>query len=470
MIIERIVSPLLAQVSYIVGDDAVGVAVVIDPRRDIDVYLDWSARHQMPIVAVLETHIHADFVSGASALANTAGASLFRPGIASDDPPHDTPSMTDGQEISFGSLVLKALWTPGHTPEHMSYLLFDRESSPEPLAVFTGDALFVGEVGRPDLLGSQQTSELTNQLYETVTTRLAALPDTLRVYPGHGAGSSCGKSIGDAPWTTIGEQKSSNYAFNCNDLADFTAQVASQLPAPPPYYSRLKRENQTIATPSTSAPTTRSLSAEEVYRLMLEGAIVVDFRRGEAFGREHVLGSISLGMDGNYVQWLGWLDPHDLNLVAILDDPAEFEAVRVALARIGLDRLIGYLDGGVEAWRAAGYPLESLAEVDAAGLNVMLSSRPTSVQVLDIRTPEERSNSAIEGSSHLPATELVGTTDPPLTLDSPLAIICASGYRSRFIASLFLRRGISSIVNVRDGMNGWNALPSQPVATLALDR
>ncbi|HEU5434367.1 MAG TPA: MBL fold metallo-hydrolase, partial [Thermomicrobiales bacterium] len=242
MIVDRVYTPGLAQVASRVADDAAGHAAVIDPRRDIADYLAWAERHGVTIAAILETHVHADFVSGARELAAATGAPIYAGRLGATAVPHIP--LDDGDTIALGSLTLRALWTPGHTPEHISYLLFDRTQGSEPLALFSGDVLFVGEIGRPDLLGPDAQQSLIEQLWQTVSQRLATLPDRVIVYPGHTAGSPCGKQIGAAPQTTIGQEKAFNYAFQQPNEEAFVHAVMAGMPKPPAYYPHMKRVNK----------------------------------------------------------------------------------------------------------------------------------------------------------------------------------------------------------------------------------
>lgn len=241
MIIDRVFTPGLAQVAYLVADEHAGDVAVIDPRRDVEVYLSWADARALRISAILETHVHADFVSGAHDLARASGAPIFTSRLANQDFQHHP--LDDGDEVTIGTLILRALWSPGHTPEHLSYLLIHPEHGESGVALFSGDALFVGEVGRPDLLGETETQRLANQLYETVVQRFAPLDNAVVVYPGHTAGSACGKKIGDAPHTTIGEEKRANYAFQAQSRDAFVSMVLEGMPQPPTYYPVLKRVN-----------------------------------------------------------------------------------------------------------------------------------------------------------------------------------------------------------------------------------
>ena len=276
MIIDRVYTPGLAQVAYVVADERAGEVAVIDPRRDVDAYVQWANERGMRIVAILETHVHADFVSGARELAVATGAPVYAGRLGNTEFPH--VPVEDGDEIRVGALILRALWTPGHTPEHIAYLLIDPEQGSDPVALFSGDVLFTGEIGRPDLLGPEAQQRLIEQLWETVEQRLKPLPDAVIVYPGHTAGSPCGKKIGDAPQTTIGQEKTFGYAFNQPDRRAFIRVVMEGMPKPPAYYPTMKRVNKVGPTLLRDLPAGKPLSVSEVEAKRAAGALLIDAR------------------------------------------------------------------------------------------------------------------------------------------------------------------------------------------------
>lgn len=454
MIIDRVFTPSLAQVAYLIADEASGDVAVIDPRRDIQAYLHWATEHGLRISAILETHVHADFVSGAPELAATTGAPLYASRQGQQDFPH-TP-LDDGGEIHVGRLVLRAIATPGHTPEHLSYLLIDPAQGPEPVALFSGDALFVGEVGRPDLLGESQTQTLASQLYTTVSDTLSGLPDAVVVYPGHTAGSSCGRNIGDSPTTTIGDEKRFNYAFRPKSEDEFISTVLSGMPLAPTYYPELKRVNKEGAPPIETLTSGAALSPQVVAARARSGALVIDGRGQEAFGEGHIPGSVALGLGPNFLTWAGWLAPYDLPLILVLDDPAQYpDAVR-ELRRIGLDGVDGFLDGGITAWKAAGLPVEPLAQITVEGLHARLEEDADPPLVLDVRREDEWVEGHIDGASHRFAGEIAQGASIPFDPGQEIAIICGTGYRSSVVASLLQPRGYTSLINVTGGMQAWN--------------
>jgi hydroxyacylglutathione hydrolase len=452
VIIDRIYTPGLAQVAYIVADADVGVAAVIDPRRDTGVYLDWAAAHRVRIVAILETHIHADFVSGARELAAATRAPILVSRIGGQA--FATDYLGDGDDLPIGALHLKVLATPGHTPEHLAYLLFDPAHGPDPVALFSGDALFVGEVGRPDLLGEDETQQLAIQLYRTVE-RLKALPDDLVVYPGHTAGSACGKKIGDAPTTTIGREKRGNYAFHAASEGDFVKQVLADMPPSPTYYPILKRVNKAGAVPLADLPPGAALTPADVADHLIAGSLVVDARTPEAFGAGHIPGAVFAGLGENFTTWMGWLAPYDRDVVLILGDDRYDEAC-TELHRIGLDRVAGFLAGGMRAWVADGRTVRALPQLSVEDL-ARRRTRADNLAVLDVRGDDEWETGHIGGAVHRFAGEIIQGAAPPISDGQPTAVVCGSGYRASVAASVLEGRGYGNLRNVTGGMEAWEA-------------
>lgn len=453
MTIDRVYTPGLAQVAYVVADKAAHVAAVIDPRRDIAAYLDWAERHEVRIVAILETHVHADFVSGARELAAATGAPIFASRLGESQFPHQP--LNDRAEIPIGQLRLRALWTPGHTPEHLAYLLLDPAQGPEPRAIFSGDALFVGEVGRPDLLGKEQTERLAGQLYHTVVDRLSRLPDDLIVYPGHTAGSACGKKIGDAPRTTIGQERLTNYAFQARSHESFVRMVLDGMPTPPSYYPVLKRVNTFGPPLLASLPPGEALTADRVAAAIAAGALVIDARSPAAFGAGHLPGALSVGLGANFTAWLGWIAPYDRDLILVLDDEARLDEARTELHRIGLDRFAGFLAGGVDAWRASGRATIELPQISVQTLAQRLAAEPNGLLPLDVRSDAEWADGHVAEAVHRFAGEIAQGAEPPLDGASEVAVVCGTGFRSSVAASVLQARGRTNLVNVAGGMTAW---------------
>jgi hydroxyacylglutathione hydrolase len=452
MLLERIYTPGLAQVSYLVGDSAAGVAAVIDPRRDVGVYLDLSARHRVTLIAAIETHVHADFVSGAIELAAATGATIYAARLGESEFDH-TP-LDDGDVIEVGRVRLRAFHTPGHTPEHLSFLLYEGDDGP--LGLFSGDSLFVGEVGRPDLLGEDQTDRLLEQLYETVFQRLSPLPDGLTVYPGHGAGSSCGRSIGSEPTTTIGQERIGNYAFRPRELDDFKKAIMEDMPPAPTYYPILKRLNKDGAPLLSTLSSGAALSPDDIAQAIEGGEPVVDAREPLDFAAGHISGTLSIGAGSSFVTWIGWLAPYDDPLRLILPSDEMFQEIQIELRRIGVDNVGGYLRGGIDAWVRCGRDVESYPVLNVDELNEALGENGDDMQVVDVRSLSEWRLGHIDGAHHQYLGEMF-QSENGLPDGRPLAFICATGYRSNVAASLARRRGYRSVVNVDGGMDGWAA-------------
>jgi hydroxyacylglutathione hydrolase len=453
MLIERFFTPELAQVAYAVGDKSVGDVAIIDPRRDVGEYIDWARRSSLRIVATLETHVHADFVSGAVELAAATGAPIYASRLGEQDFDH-TP-VDDGFSLDIGSVRLTAIHTPGHTPEHIAWRADDTTDANIEPVLFSGDALFVGDVGRPDLLGSDRTDELVDRLYETVTTVFKRLPGDMVVYPGHTAGSSCGKKIGDDPNTTIGREKAMNYAFRPESREAFADAVMGGMPQPPAYYLVLKKVNKVGAEPLVELPSVPTLSLEAVEDALASGTMVIDVRSTEAFAEGHIPGTVFVGADSSFSTWMGWLAPYDRDLVLIADDAAQAREAQTMLRRIGLDRIAGY-HVGVNAWRVSGRPLETLESVAAGGVIDELK-RGTKMTILDVRGADEYEMGHIDGASHHWLARIARGDLPDLDPADPITLVCQSGYRSTIAASLLRARGFNRLRNIAGGMDAWEA-------------
>ncbi len=454
MLIERIFTPGLAQVAYLVADEAVREMAVIDPRRDIGIYLAWANERGMRITAILETHVHADFVSGAPELAAATGAPIHASWLGEQTFPHIP--MNDGDRVGVGSGALEAFWTPGHTPEHIAFLLFETGDTSRPSALFSGDVLFVGDVGRPDLLGKEQTEALATKLYATVTERLAGLHDDVVVYPGHTAGSSCGKKIGDAPSTTIGQERKDNYAFQAQTREEFVQRVLDGMPLAPTYYPVLKKINKHGAPPLDALPAPAAFAPAEMSEAVTAGAVLIDTRPTDAFAAGHVPGAVAAGLGPNFVTWMGWLAPYERDQLLVLESDDRIDEAATDLRRIGLDRVRGYLAGGIDSWTAAGHATRTLEQVDVQELASEIK-RDETMTVLDVRSDDEWRGGHIAGARHLFAGRIAQGEDPGLDPQGRVALICGSGYRSAFAASLLMQRGYCRLINVRGGMDAWEA-------------
>ncbi len=454
MKIERFEIPGLAQYSYVISSQ--GKAIVVDAIRDVDRYLAYAAKNGLQITHVADTHIHADFASGSIALAALTGAELAlsahdRGELYESAMPHRP--LHDGDKIEIGTVVLQALHTPGHTPEHISFIVFDTERGPtEPLALLSGDFLFVGSVGRPDLLGDEAKIGLANQLFSSLHERIAHLPDAIEVLPGHGAGSFCGSGMSDRPESTLGYERATNPLFKLSREA-FGAEILASVPAMPRYYPRMKTLNAAGAPLLPALPGANPLTPAAVQRLKTEGAILLDLRRPEAFGGAHVPGAINIGAGRSLSLWAGWLLDSTRAIVLISEaghEAGDDEPSRRALVRVGLDRLAGFLASGMPAWIDAGLDIARTPQLSTD--EVQHSNQP----ILDVRTNREWQNGRIAGAQHIVLEDLEQNS-PHLPQDRPLIVVCGSGYRSNIAASLLAQRGFAQVSSMAGGMAAWTA-------------
>ncbi|MES2390959.1 MAG: MBL fold metallo-hydrolase [Acidobacteriota bacterium] len=453
MKMERFEVKGLAQYSYVLSD--AGEAVVIDPMRDIDGYLAYAHENGLRITHIMETHIHADYASGAVALAVATGAELALSAYDEGERfsyqmPHR--ALHDGDAVSFGDVRLQALHTPGHTPEHLAFLQFDLgRSKVEPVAMFSGDFLFVGSLGRPDLLGEQAKLGLARELYRSVQQRIAPLPDGLEIYPGHGAGSLCGAGMGENPETTLGYERRTNPFFGYGE-EEFVTKILASVPAMPDYYPRMKELNSVGAAALDSLPQPKALSPEALAAKLADpNVMVLDLRRPEAFGGAHIAGAINIGSEGNLSLWAGWLLDAAKEIV-LVNDSGDDEPARRSLLRVGLDRVVGYLDGGIASWVAEGLEFARTTQITVDELDAAV--RTGDALVLDVRTDGEWANGAIAGALHIPLGKLPGSLDQ-LEKERAIAVVCGSGYRSSIAASLLARKGFTHLGSLSGGLAAW---------------
>ena len=443
----------LAHASYLIGSE--GEAAVVDPRRDVEEYLQEAAAAGLTIRYVIETHLHADFVSGHRELAERTGALIVFGAKARAAFPHR--AVGDGDEIRMGSVLLRFLETPGHTPESVSVLVIDTATSPEPVLVLTGDTLFIGDVGRPDLAAGQEATpaQMAGLLYDSLHGKLLALKDEVQVFPAHGAGSLCGKNISKETSSTIGEQRRHNYALQPMPRDQFVRMVTADLPEVPRYFSMDVAMNRAGAAPLAEKPLPRALSPEAVRRLAGEGAQVLDVRPSADFGAGHVPGSINVGLGGQFASWSGTLLDPARPLVVVADDEGRAREAVMRLARVGLEDVAGYLDGGLAAWHRAGLPVSELPQIAVGELNDRLREAG-GLQVVDVRRPGEYAGGHVPGAASRPLDRLerdVRSLDPA----RPTAVICAGGYRSSAATGILRRHGFRDLVNVVGGTSAWVA-------------
>ncbi|HLK57684.1 MAG TPA: MBL fold metallo-hydrolase [Chthonomonadaceae bacterium] len=453
--IETITTPGLAQNSYVLASGK--EAAVIDPRRDVEVYHETAEHLGVTIIHVFETHSHADFVSGGPQLAAATGATLHISALVQPNVPR--VPLNDGDTFQIGDVRLTALHTPGHTPEHMAYYAVDTGGSLPP-ALFSGDLMFVGDLGRPELLGQALAEELAPRLYDSAFGVIGMLPPETVLYPGHSAGSLCGKSLSAKPTSTLGEEFATNPALQMRNKEEFVAYMMAGQPRVPGNFSRMAALNRAgVPLLPTDFPA-RPFRVEEVEAALADPAyLVLDARSPEEFAEGHIPGSIYLGLDPGLPTWLGWLFTPERKIVAIVEDEAQARAYFTWLARVGYDNMVGYLPGGIAAWREEGKSLRTLSRLSAADLRHRLASAPLAHPLLDIRTPREFAGGSVSGAKSLPLCELPGRLAEIPRADH-ITLMCQGGYRGTIAASLLLNAGYHDLENVEGGYGAY--LPGAP--------
>jgi hydroxyacylglutathione hydrolase len=442
----------LAHASYLIGSD--GEAAVVDPQRDVDEYLAEASANGLQIKYVIETHLHADFVSGHQEIAARTGAQIIfgaKAGVA-----FAHRAVRDSEEITMGNVVLRFIETPGHTPEGICVLLTDTENSNQPPKLLTGDTLFIGDVGRPDLAGGKGYTPqmMAEMMYDSLHGKLLKLPDEVEVYPAHGAGSMCGRNMSKETSSTIGEQRKFNYALKPMSKEEFVTMMTADLPEAPVYFPKDAEINRSGARGLSELQPPRPLTPHQVRELRDEGHVILDVRTAADFGAAHVPGSMNIGLGGQFAMWAGSLVPLNASIVVIADTGAQVDETVVRLARVGIENVKGYLEGGVESWRDAGFPVDTIEQVTVAQLKEQMTN--SDLQILDVRRPAEYVGGHVPRALNAPLASLENSLGPlPLKKDKLTAVICAGGYRSSAAASLLQRQGFSNLLNVSGGTGAW---------------
>lgn len=448
MYFEQFYLGCLAHASYILASE--GEAVVVDPQRDVDQYVKAAADRGLTIRHIFETHLHADFVSGHKELAARTGAKIYMGAQAGATFPH--VPVSDGFELKFGQASVRVLETPGHTPESICLVVTDRGQSESPWAVLTGDTLFIGDVGRPDLSPRHTPAQLAGLLYDSLHQKLLTLADNVLVYPAHGAGSLCGKNMRAERSSTIGTERLTNYALQIKSREEFIAQLTSHLPARPEYFAKDAEINRAGAPALSELSPLRAIAPAELDKMLHEGEIALDVRPGDEFAAGHVPGSVNIPLSGQFASWAGTVLGLSSHPVLIAATEAQVEEARVRLARVGIEVLDGNLAGGVAAWQQAGLPLATVAQIDVQELSSRL---PTGkVQVLDVRREPEWETAHIADATWWPLDNFK-VSPPEIDHDVPLAVHCKGGYRSMIASSLLQRAGFRHVLNVVGGFDAW---------------
>jgi len=465
MYFQRYYLGCLAHGSYMIADEETKIAAVVDPQRDIDQYLADAAEHGFQIKYVFLTHFHADFVAGHIELRDKAGAKIYLGEQAQAE--YEFTAVKDGDVVEFGKVRLSILETPGHTPEGISILVYDLDKSDrEPHAVLTGDTLFIGDVGRPDLLASigVTADELADMLYDSLHNKLMKLPDETLVYPAHGAGSMCGKHLSDEAFSTLGDQRRYNYALQPMSREEFKKIVTAEQPEAPDYFVHdaiLNRQDR-ASLDHTMRDSLKALDLDDVLQLQAEGAQLVDVRDAADFAGAHLAGSINIGLDGKYATWCGTVLDKSTPIVVVAEDGREGEAI-MRLGRIGFDQVKGYLEHGPQALEPRPELVAVTNRITAAALAEQLAGDEAPL-VVDVRTPKEWSETHIAGSLNFPLNHLAERSGE-LPKDRTLVLHCRSGYRSSLAASMLQREGFGDVLDLVGGFDAWEAtrLPAESV-------
>lgn len=448
MYFEQFYLGCLAHASYMLGSQ--GEAVVVDPQRDVDLYVKATEEHGLTIRHIFETHLHADFVSGHKELAARTGAKIYFGAPAGATFPH--VPVHDGFELRFGKAGIKVLETPGHTLESICLVVTDDEKPQKPWAVLTGDTLFIGDVGRPDLSRTYSPEQLAGMLYDSLHDKLLKLPDEVLVYPAHGAGSLCGRNMRAERSSTIGTERLTNYALQVQTRDEFIRQLTSNLPARPEYFLQDAEINRGGAPALADLPELKPVTPAELKARMEEGVMALDIRPGEQFAAGHVPGSVNIPLSGQFASWAGTILGLSSAPVLIADTPEQLSEGRLRLARVGIEGERGYLEGGVAGWQRAGFDLATLREISVQELQQHLSKN--GMRVLDVRREAEWLAGHINGAAWWPLDRF-RVSPPEVDLETPLAVHCQSGYRSLIACSLLQRAGFKNVMNVSGGFGAW---------------
>ena len=453
MYFKQIVTPGLGCFSYLVGCPRAKAMAVVDPKRDIRDYLDISRDEGMRITHVINTHVHADHVGGDQELAAATGADIC---ILDGSPVgYRHRALKEGEVIEIGAARMEVLHTPGHTPHSISLVVTDTVRSPEPEMILTGDVLFVGDVGRPDLPGHEILSDQVHNLYQSLYVKLARFPDHLEVFPAHGQGSLCGRGMSAKQSSTLGYERRANPMLRFTSFEDFEKDVMSAFPVRPRSFSHIIRTNMRGAPLLAACPVEQALTPGQFEAEMTAGATVIDVREGAAFGGMHIPGSLNIGFEKQLANWVGMVVDPEADILLVTHDRADYERMTVELHRIGYDRIMGYLAGGVMSWLLSGRPVDQLDQTSPRQLAERLESG--GLRLVDVRTPTEWQSGRIATAEHLPLSALIEGHLPEARKDEEIVVNCGSGYRSNIAASFLKKQGFSRVKSLAGGIFAWSS-------------
>lgn len=454
LVFKTIQTDGIAELSYIIGDDDEGVAAVFDPRADVDIYLDMARDAGVAITHIFETHIHADLVSGSRELgARIESAKIYNSSEGGAEYGFDREKVGDGDRFEFGEVLITAKFTPGHTPEHMSYLLADVDHPDEPWGILTGDSLFVSSAGRPDLLGEKHTQKLAEQQFHTLRDFYLKMPDHVMIYPNHGAGSPCGADIGARLSSTIGYERRFNRFLQIDNLKEFTDYALGTAPPMPHYYPVMKKINAEGPEVIGNLPRVPALPPKAFKDAVEKKAgVLVDTRMMLSFGGGHIPGALNIGGSPILSIWAGWMLDPEKPILLVLESDDDLENIVRLFIRTGYTKFAGYLVGGMKAWQAAGFPLDEIGQMSVHQLN----QRGRDLQIVDVRSPREWKKGHVPGARHIFVPELRDRVNE-LDRNKPTIVYCGSGYRSSIASSVLKAAGFKQLWNVPGSWEAWRA-------------
>ena len=450
MYFKQITTEGLGCLSYLIGCPASRVACVVDPKRDVQDYINIARENGMQITHIFETHIHADHVSGNMELKSRTGADIY---LLKDSPAeYQFKPLEEGDIFDIGNVKLEIIKTPGHTPHSISILVTDKSRSEKPWFVLTGDALFVGDVGRPDLAGKELVKEQAANLYDSLYNKLGHLPDSMEVFPAHGEGSLCGKGMSSKSSSTIGFEKKNNPFFNFSK-DDFLKTMTGSFPERPKSFTHIIGTNIKGAPLLERCPITRDLSPLQVKNSMEQGSVLLDTRDNLSFGGAHIPSSINIGFAKQTANWIGMVIDPSAELILVVDDEEKYDHMCIELHRIGYDNIIGYIYGGITSWVEAGYPISQLWQISSKKLDNRLKKNDYK-HFLDVRTSDEWNNFRIKEAKHYPLTDLLNNI-PDIPKEEEIIVTCAIGYRGNIAASFLQSQGFKHVHSLAGGMKAW---------------
>jgi glyoxylase-like metal-dependent hydrolase (beta-lactamase superfamily II)/rhodanese-related sulfurtransferase len=452
MYFKQITTPGLGCFSYVIGCPAAGKMVVVDPKRDVQDYLDISREEGMEIVHVIDTHVHADHVSGTHELKSQTGCDIM---VYETSPvEYEFTPLVEGQQLTVGNAQLEVLATPGHTPDALSLLVTDTTRGDEPWMLLTGDVLFVGDIGRPDLVGGAKLDEQVQNLWNSLYVKFAEFPDSLEVFPAHGAGSLCGRGMSSKPSSTLGFERRHNPMLGFDSFEDFHEAMSQNFPARPKSFTHIISTNASGAPLLERCPLDLAMNPYKFEEKMQDGAVVIDVRDAAAFAGYHIPGSLNIGFEPSLANWVGMTVEPDADILLVVDTRDDYERMRVELHRIGYDNIFGYLSGGIQAWVYSGRAVDSLA-IDSAQVLQNVQDEGKEISLIDVRTPVEWEDGRIPGAKHIPLLDIL---DGKFDLDENAhhLLYCAAGYRANIAASYLQKHGYWDVRSLAGGYIAWS--------------